>query len=142
MIFRQERIGFNNTPFIILKFRTMEEGDGRRITKVGQFLRPMHFDELPQLINILKGEMSLVGPRPWIICVLIFGREKISDIDQRHRVRPGITGLAQIFGYAGTEREIAAAVLLDLAYVREHSLLGDVRIIVQTILIILKRKGV
>lgn len=153
VIFRQERIGLNNVPFTILKFRTMEDGSERssetvttngdkRITKVGRLLRPTHLDELPQLINVLRGEMSLVGPRPCPIRVACLRCEKIPDFNRRHGVKPGLTGPAQILGRALTESEMERAVSLDLAYVRRRSLLGDISIIIRTIPAVLRRQGI
>lgn len=149
VIFKQERIGLNNIPFVILKFRTMEIGSeqspdtvakgDKRITKVGRFFRSTHLDELPQLMNVLKGEMSLVGPRPWRICLVNLRREGISNFNNRHEVRPGITGPAQILGRTLTAEMIAS---LDLAYVKEHRLISDLYIIIQTIPVVFKRKGV
>ncbi|WP_422039714.1 sugar transferase [Roseibium sp.] len=151
VIFRQERYGLNGVVFTIFKFRTMYThlGDGSgveqtvcgdpRVTRVGSFLRKSNFDELPQLVNVLKGEMSLVGPRPHVPGMLAAGRD-YEDFDtrymNRHRVRPGITGLAQVNGCRGaTTDPISARKRLeyDLEYQERQSLLLDLKIIAQTI---------
>ena len=149
IIFKQERIGLNNIPFIILKFRTMEPGSDqspdavtkgdKRVTRVGVFFRSTHLDELPQLVNVLKGEMSLVGPRPWRMCTMSLRHKEGSNLNQRHKVQPGITGPAQILGRTLTSEMVA---LSDLAYVEKHNLIGDLYIILQTIPIIFKRRGI
>nr|WP_319386310.1 sugar transferase [uncultured Roseibium sp.] len=151
VIFRQERYGLNGAVFTIFKFRTMytHMGDGSgveqtvcgdpRVTRVGSFLRRSNFDELPQLLNVLKGEMSLVGPRPHVPGMLAAGQD-YEDFDSRymnrHRVRPGITGLAQVNGCRGaTTDPISARKRLeyDLEYQERQSLFLDLKIIAQTI---------
>ncbi|MDD2766923.1 MAG: sugar transferase [Candidatus Moranbacteria bacterium] len=149
IIFKQERIGLDNVPFIILKFRTMELGSDqssnavtkgdKRVTRIGAFFRSTHLDELPQLVNVLKGEMSLVGPRPWRICTMELRQRENPDLDQRHRVRPGITGPTQILGRTLKSEIIVSS---DLAYAEEHSLINDLYIIFRTIPIVFKRKGI
>jgi lipopolysaccharide/colanic/teichoic acid biosynthesis glycosyltransferase len=146
VFFRQVRIGANGRPFEILKFRTMaagasagDDGDDEdaKITRVGRFLRVTSLDELPQLINVLRGEMSFVGPRPvWPIPteqVLAH----IPDYDRRHRVRTGITGWAQVQGAGrtadrGTVDELAHRVELDNEYIENWSLLLDAKILFLT----------
>jgi lipopolysaccharide/colanic/teichoic acid biosynthesis glycosyltransferase len=151
VFFRQKRYGLNGTPFTVFKFRTMHinmcdstgvqqtvENDPR-VTWVGAFLRKSNFDELPQLINVLKGEMSLVGPRPHVPGMLAAGvpyEEFDPRYMDRHRVLPGITGLAQVNGFRGETREAYAARMRlehDLAYIREQSVLLDVKIIFGTV---------
>lgn len=151
VIFRQERYGLNGVPFTILKFRTMRHdlSDGTgvvqtvsndpRVTPVGSFLRRSNFDELPQLVNVLKGDMSLVGPRPHVPGMLAAGID-YEDFDlrymERHRLRPGITGLAQVNGFRGeTANALSARMRLeyDLQYLETRSLLLDLRIIAKTI---------
>lgn len=151
VVFRQERYGLNGVVFTIFKFRTMytHMGDGSgveqtvcgdpRVTRVGSFLRRSNFDELPQLLNVLKGEMSLVGPRPHVPGMLAAGQD-YEDFDSRymnrHRARPGITGLAQVNGCRGaTTDPISARKRLeyDLQYLERQSLFLDLKIIAQTI---------
>ena len=150
VLFRQRRFGRNREPFRILKFRTMhapccdEAGllqTGRndpRVTPLGKALRRRNLDELPQLANILKGEMSLVGPRPHAVGMAI-GQTPYSEIvpryHLRHRVRPGLTGLAQVNGCVGPVDNRGQALrrqAWDLAYVRDVSLSVDVGVIVRT----------
>jgi lipopolysaccharide/colanic/teichoic acid biosynthesis glycosyltransferase len=152
VLFRQQRYGRNGELFTVLKFRTMHvdrcdssgvaqtvENDPR-LTAVGAFLRKSNFDELPQLINVLKGDMSLVGPRPHVPGMLASGVPyEIFDprYMDRHAVLPGITGLAQVKGFRGETRDSYAARMrleYDLAYVRRQSVLLDVKIISVTIM--------
>lgn len=146
IFFKQERIGKNNKPFIMYKFRTMREpkvgenrllSDADRVTKVGAFLRKTSLDELPEIINVIKGEMSLVGPRPLLDLHLeLFDDHQL----RRHDVKPGMTGLAQVMGRQSlsfTERTD-----LDVKYVENISLWLDVKIIVKTILVVLGADGI
>lgn len=149
VFFTQERIGHEGKPFQMVKFRTMltlEDSlgpDGSllenydRVTKVGRVLRDTSLDELPQLINVAKGEMSLIGPRP----TLAYQVEKYT-LEQRRRldVRPGLTGLAQVNGRNNLTWDEKIA--WDLAYVRSLSLLGDIKIVLKTFNTLLKREGV
>ena len=134
------------TIFRLIKFRTMtceKDADGnllpddKRLTRYGRFLRSTSLDELPELINILKGDMSIVGPRPLLVKYLPLYTE-----EQRHRhdVRPGLTGLAQVKGRNALSWEERFA--LDVAYVREASLALDVKIIVWTVGCVFRRKGI
>jgi undecaprenyl phosphate N,N'-diacetylbacillosamine 1-phosphate transferase len=136
IIFRQTRAGKNDKPFTLYKFRTMKdtrdaEGkllpDTERLTRVGAFLRRSSLDELPQLWNILKGEMSLVGPRPLYVAYLPYYTEREC---RRHWVRPGITGLAQVNGRTSLLWEDRLD--LDVQYVEDLSLWGDIEIIFKT----------
>lgn len=144
--FIQERVGKNNKVFKMIKFRTMKDSrdkygnllsDEERLTKFGKFLRASSCDELPELINVIKGEMSLVGPRPLLLQYLpLYSKEQL----RRHDVLPGITGWAQINGrnlISWTEK-----FKLDLWYVDNWSLLLDIKIIFLTIYKVFKRDGI
>lgn len=152
VFFRQLRTGLNETPFEILKFRSMyidlcdDSGvrqtvdNDPRITPLGRILRKTNLDEVPQLWNVLIGDMSLVGPRPHVPDMLAAGRnysELVQGYEYRHLMRPGITGLAQAGGLRGsTEQRWMAIrrVVCDVEYVRNFSLLLDIKIIVRTII--------
>lgn len=144
-IFVQERPGRNGKPFKMLKFRSMtnerdEHGEllpnEMRLTPFGQFLRSTSLDELPELINVIKGEMSLVGPRPLRMHYL----ELYSDFEnRRHEVRPGITGWAQINGRNEVNWENRFA--LDVWYVDNHNLLLDIKILFTTVIKVFQREG-
>jgi exopolysaccharide biosynthesis polyprenyl glycosylphosphotransferase len=150
LLFRQRRVGYNNELFEIFKFRSMyhatcdangsqltKRGD-TRVTQVGRFIRRSSIDELPQLINVLRGEMSLVGPRPYPLSARAGERlygEVVPNIGLRHRVRPGLTGLAQVSGYRGdteTEARLIGRFVLDLAYIENWSLWLDIKILLRT----------
>jgi len=147
-IFTQLRTGRDGQQFRILKFRTMqvmEEGDAvvqatpndSRLTRIGAFLRRTSIDELPQLINVVRGEMSLVGPRPHALLHDDEFGALVADYQLRFRVRPGITGLAQVNGHRGailSREQIIVRVQLDNAYIDNWSLLGDIRILLKTAL--------
>ena len=139
-LFRQERIGRDGRLFTMFKFRTMVENadrrgpyntaaDDPRITRLGRFLRRTSLDELPQLVNVLRGDMSLVGPRPELPLQRKFYSE--DEWRQRHRVRPGITGLAQAKLRSAATPEQRKA--LDLSYARDANLLLDLRILAWTV---------
>ena len=151
VFFRQKRYGYHNRRFWIFKFRTMytDRGDARgtqqtvgndpRVTPVGRILRKSSLDELPQLINVLKGDMSLVGPRPHVPGMLAGGMlyEQLTPYYfQRHSMRPGVTGLAQVSGFRG-ETTVALPAIerldYDLRYIATWSLWLDIRIIVRTV---------
>lgn len=145
-LFRQERVGRNRVLFPILKFRTMRtereawavpagRGD-QRVTRIGRLLRRTSLDELPQLLNVLRGEMSLVGPRPYAVLHDRTFARLIEGYDRRHRVRPGITGLAQIKGLRGEPENLealAARLRLDLAYIDDWSPWLDCKILLHTL---------
>lgn len=148
-LFQQRRSGFLGGHFIIYKFRTMrvrEDGsdvvqaqrDDDRITRVGLFLRRTSIDELPQLLNVLKGEMSLVGPRPHAVSHDEYYGRIVVDYDSRFKTKPGLTGLAQVSGLRGQTaevRDMAARVDKDLEYIRSWSFVGDIKILLRTVLI-------
>lgn len=159
IIFRQRRIGFNNRNFELLKFRSMHKGrlepvisrqavrNDPRVTRVGGTLRRLSLDELPQLINVLRGEMSIVGPRPHAPGTRAGGRlfeDIVNRYAARHRVKPGITGLAQVRGYRGeteTEDKLIRRVNSDLEYIERWSLWLDLVIIVRTVFGVLRMKN-
>lgn len=147
VFFMQRRYGFNQQPFRIYKFRTMstmDDGDmvqqaaanDPRITRVGRFLRRWNLDELPQLLNVVQGEMSLVGPRPHALAHDHAYERRIALYARRHNVKPGITGWAQVNGLRGetsTDDKMAARVEHDLYYIDNWSIMLDIRIIAQTV---------
>ena len=146
VIFRQKRIGLDEKEFEVIKFKTMTDEcdeygellpDKDRLTKYGLILRKLSLDELPQLINIIKGDMSLIGPRPLLVKYLPYYAE---DERRRHSIRPGITGLAQVNGRNLLEWD--RRLELDVYYVDNMSFLFDVKIIFLTIIKVLKRDGV
>jgi exopolysaccharide biosynthesis polyprenyl glycosylphosphotransferase len=151
-VFRQERVGHLGRPFIIYKFRSMvhnaEEKTGpilardrdSRITPIGRIIRSTRLDELPQLFNVLKGEMSLVGPRPERACFTQEYEVKIRDYMHRISVKPGITGLAQVMSNYTTTME--DKVRFDLLYGHNYSLLLDIKILFQTMRIVFQRDSV
>lgn len=146
VLFRQRRPGLHGRPFVMLKFRTMRDAvgpdgeplpDGERLTRFGRFLRSTSLDELPELWNVLRGEMSLVGPRPLLMEYL----ERYDDFQaRRHEVKPGVTGWAQINGRNAITWE--EKFRLDVWYVDNRSFLLDLRIIVITIGKVFRRSGV
>jgi lipopolysaccharide/colanic/teichoic acid biosynthesis glycosyltransferase len=150
---RRER-DLGGQPFTIYKFRTMrvdaEQGSGAvwaqkqdpRVTSVGGFLRQYRLDELPQLINVLKGEMNIVGPRPERPTIFAELREHIAEYPLRQRARPGITGLAQInHHYDRSLEDVRTKVHYDLEYIRRQSVTEDLRIMLKTVPVILLRRG-
>jgi len=153
VLFVQTRVGQDGRPFLIYKFRTMrveangeaakfatEEGD--RVTRIGRILRKFRIDEVPQFINVLKGEMSLIGPRPEQEAFAKKFSETIPFYPYRHRVRPGITGWAQVMqGYAASEEETRAKLEFDLFYVKNLSFSLDYLIFLKTIKTILTGFG-
>ncbi|BDH61221.1 UDP-galactose phosphate transferase [Lysinibacillus sp. PLM2] len=146
VIYKQKRPGLNEKVFTIYKFRTMSDErdeygillpDSVRLTKFGRFLRSTSLDELPELINIIKGDMSIVGPRPLSVSYLPYytEQEKI-----RHSVRPGLSGLAQINGRNIVKWE--QRFYYDQIYVKNITLIGDIKIILKTILLVIKRSDI
>jgi lipopolysaccharide/colanic/teichoic acid biosynthesis glycosyltransferase len=153
LFYRQLRVGKNGVEFSILKFRTMTPAgshlpnewttaDDPRITPFGRVLRRMHLDELPQIINILKGDLSVVGPRPEQPHYVEELVAKLPFYGLRHLVRPGLTGWAQVkFGYAGNERDAVEKLQYEFYYLRHQGLLLDLRIIVRTLRSVIGRRG-
>lgn len=140
IFFRQQRTGLAGKPFFILKFRTMHQGtevDRKRLTLWGRFLRSSSLDELPELWNVLRGEMSLVGPRPLPVH---YSTRYTSEQDRRHTVRPGITGWAQINGRNNISWE--QQFTLDLWYVEHQSWLLDLKILMLTPVRVLTAKNI
>ncbi|MFT7680301.1 MAG: lipopolysaccharide/colanic/teichoic acid biosynthesis glycosyltransferase [Planctomycetota bacterium] len=153
-LFRQERVGLKGEPFVVCKFRSMRTDaeaatgpvwsseDDPRITKVGKFIRKTRLDELPQLFNILGGSMSLVGPRPEREHFVNDLAERIPYFHQRHIVKPGLTGWAQIkYSYGSTDEDALAKLQYDLFYIKNHSVLFDLSILFSTIKTVVLRKG-
>lgn len=155
VFFVQRRRGLNKRNINVLKFRTMtvtEDGDDiqqatrndSRVTTVGRFLRRFSLDELPQLINVMRGEMSLVGPRPHaIVHDDKFGND-LEAYANRHQVKPGITGLAQVEGFRGemtTTGDVASRVAHDIAYIRDWSLLLDLKILARTFWVVVRGRN-
>jgi Undecaprenyl-phosphate glucose phosphotransferase len=156
VLFRQKRYGFNNHPIGVYKFRTMYHHlrderaerlatkDDPRITRLGGFLRKTSIDELPQLINVLKGEMSIIGPRPHAMSAKAADRlyeEVVAEYAARHRVKPGITGWAQVKGWRGetdTYEKIQKRVEHDLYYIENWSFAFDMKILILTFFALLK----
>jgi exopolysaccharide biosynthesis polyprenyl glycosylphosphotransferase len=168
VLFRQRRIGFNNIPFYVMKFRTMHHRPAEdslglrqaqradpRITNIGRFLRKSSLDEIPQLINVLKGNMSLVGPRPhplWQNASDLSWKELgdaplnavVAEYMARHRVKPGITGWAQVRGYRGQTETIAMMQMRiehDLYYIEQWSLWFDLKILFLTIFAVMRQEN-
>ena len=142
VFFMQERPGKNGKIFKVIKFKTMTDErdvdgnllpDAQRLTKVGRFVRSTSIDELPQLINVLKGDMALIGPRPLLPQYLpLYSKEQA----RRHEVRPGITGWAQVTGFRGETKKVSqmeGRVKRDLWYIENWTFLLDLRIMVMTV---------
>ncbi len=155
VLFKQRRYGVDGRKIVVYKFRTMtvaEDGDvvrqatrnDSRVTRFGAFLRRTSLDELPQFINVLQGRMSVVGPRPHAVAHNETYRKLIRGYMIRHKVRPGITGLAQVNGYRGeteTVEKMKSRIEHDLAYLRNWSLLLDLQIILKTVTVVLGNKN-
>ena len=142
ILFRQQRVGYNRIPFDMLKFRTMvvndqqdngwSRNDDNRKTPIGAFLRKFSLDELPQLLNVLKGEMSLIGPRPEVPYYVDKFKDSIPKYMVKHQVKPGISGWAQVNGFRG-DTSIKSRIEYDLYYIDHWSLGLDIKIIIMTI---------
>lgn len=146
ILFTQERPGLNGEPFYLYKFRTMKDlkdsqgnplSDELRLTSIGKFLRKYSLDEFPQLLNVVKGEMSLVGPRPFLMEYLpLYTKDQMV----RHNVKPGITGWAQVNGRNAITWE--EKFNLDIWYVKNHNLFLDFKILVLTAIKVVKKEGI
>ncbi len=147
-LFKQQRAGKDGTPFMFYKFRTMKldvepfgpspkSGDDPRLTRTGKFLREYSLDELPQLFNVLKGDMSIVGPRPLYVSQMAEWNERQK---KRLLVKPGLTGLAQISGRGELTRE--EKLELDVKYVETANFWTDIKIIPATVIQVLRRKSI
>jgi putative colanic acid biosynthesis UDP-glucose lipid carrier transferase len=155
VLFKQRRYGVDGRQIYVYKFRSMtvtEDGDtvkqatknDSRVTPFGAFLRKTSLDELPQFINVLQGRMSVIGPRPHAVAHNELYRKLIRGYMIRHKVRPGITGLAQVNGYRGeteTVEKMKMRIEYDLAYLRSWSLLLDLQILLKTILVVAKKQN-
>jgi sugar transferase (PEP-CTERM system associated) len=154
LLYKQERVGQNNTPFNVVKFRSMRtdaEKDGKprwatanddRVTRIGKIIRKTRIDELPQLFNVLSGEMSLVGPRPERPFFVDQLTQEIPYFAVRHSVKPGVTGWAQVrYPYGATVEDSQRKLQFDLFYVKNHSLFLDIVILVETVVVVLTARG-
>jgi lipopolysaccharide/colanic/teichoic acid biosynthesis glycosyltransferase len=154
VLYRQSRVGKNGQIFRIYKLRTMQidaeketgavwaKANDRRITYVGRALRKMHIDEIPQLINVLTGEMSIVGPRPERPEMVRDFKNFICDYEKRLKVKPGITGVAQVWHkYDETVDDVKKKIKYDLLYIRKICLSLDLKIMLSTIALVLTGKG-
>jgi len=154
ILYRQVRVGFEGQPFNVLKFRSMRvdaevagkpqwaQANDPRVTRIGAFIRKVRIDELPQLLNVLRGDMSFVGPRPERPHFVAQLEEKIPFYAQRHSVKPGITGWAQLcYPYGASEEDAIQKLQYDLYYVKNNTLLFDLAILVQTAEVIFMGKG-
>jgi sugar transferase (PEP-CTERM system associated) len=154
VLYRQARIGEEGIPFELLKFRSMQvnaESDGKpqwastrdpRITRVGRFIRKYRIDELPQIFNVLAGRMSFVGPRPERPQFVSTLATMFPYYSERHRVKPGLTGWAQVrYPYGASEQDAFEKLQYDLYYAKNHNLLFDLSILLQTVEVVLWGKG-
>jgi exopolysaccharide biosynthesis polyprenyl glycosylphosphotransferase len=154
VFYRQQRVGLHGRPFMLLKFRSMRvdaEGDGiarwaivgdQRVTKVGSIIRKTRVDEIPQVANVLRGEMSFVGPRPEQLAIVDELSRSILYYWHRHMVKPGITGWAQInYPYGGSIEDAYQKLKYDLYYIKNYSLVLDFLILIQTVRVVLWPHG-
>jgi sugar transferase (PEP-CTERM system associated) len=154
VFYRQERVGLNGRPFQVIKFRSMRtdaEKDGKprwasanddRVTRVGHIIRRLRIDELPQVLNVLRGDMSLVGPRPERPFFVEQLTQKIPFYAVRHSVKPGVTGWAQVrYAYGATVEDSQEKLQFDLYYVKNHTLFLDLVVLMETVGVVLTGKG-
>ena len=156
IIFKQKRVGRHGVLFTILKFRTMADksGSGKlsdlvtkandpRVTKVGKFLRTTHLDELPQLWNVVCGEMSLIGPRPVSVEIAEIRRKEIPGYNRRFEILPGITGLVQTRKrHRRVKANLRRYLLLDVFYIERQCFAIDLLILLRTVAVVWKRQGI
>jgi sugar transferase (PEP-CTERM system associated) len=154
VFYRQERVGRGGVTFTVWKFRSMRtdaEADGQprwavkgdsRVTRVGRFMRKTRIDEMPQLFNVLKGDMSLVGPRPERPTFVADLTKEIPFYNARHSVKPGVTGWAQVrYTYGASVEDAKKKLEYDLYYVKNHSLVLDLLILLETVRVVLFQEG-
>jgi sugar transferase (PEP-CTERM system associated) len=154
ILYRQRRVGLNSKEFTLLKFRSMRrdaessgsavwaQAEDERATRVGGFLRKSRLDELPQLINVLLGDMSFVGPRPERPEFVAQLAKKIPYYHERHCVKPGLTGWAQLgYPYGASEQDALAKLEYDMYYIKNRSLIFNLVILLQTVEVVIWRKG-
>jgi len=150
----RRRLDLGGNPFTMFKFRTMHvapdsddqevwaQPDDARVTPLGRVLRKFRLDELPQLFNVLRGDMNIVGPRPEQPAIFVYLREQIEGYQRRQRVRPGITGWAQVNqGYDQSVEDVRRKLAFDLEYIRRQSAVEDLKIMVRTIPVMVLRRG-
>ena len=154
VLYSQERVGYGGKTFRIYKFRTMVQDAEKqtgptwasksdpRITRVGQFLRKTRIDEIPQLLNVLAGNMSVIGPRPERPYFVEKFKENIPMYGNRLKVKPGLTGLAQVeSGYDESEEDVKRKLSYDITYIQKQNILLDLKIMFKTIWVVLTGKG-
>jgi lipopolysaccharide/colanic/teichoic acid biosynthesis glycosyltransferase len=152
VVFKQERVGKDGKIFTMIKFRSMRnekkdspkfvDQEKDRILKVGKFIRPFRLDEVLQFVNVLRGEMSVVGPRPEQVEFVQIFEKQIPFYHLRHKVKPGITGWAQLmYKYSSSLDEVKKKLSYDLWYVKNRNIFLDLRIILQTLEAVLWRRG-
>ena len=154
VFYQQERVGRDGLPFKVLKFRSMRcdaERDGKpiwalandaRITRVGNLIRKLRIDELPQMLNVFRGEMSFVGPRPERVYFVEQLKQQVPYYNIRHSIKPGITGLAQVrYQYGASVDDAVKKLQYDLYYVKNNSLFLDLLILLDTVQVVLFGKG-
>jgi lipopolysaccharide/colanic/teichoic acid biosynthesis glycosyltransferase len=149
ILYRQERVGLNGIPFVLYKFRTMYNGSDpltptrvhdKRVTKIGRFIRKYYIDELPQLVYVIKRDMNIIGPRPERPNFVDLFRKNIKGYDDRHTIKPGITGWQQVnISYAF--EDVRKKQKLDLYYIKNKSLKFDFKILMLTFATVLSGKG-
>jgi len=154
IFYKQERVGKNGTTYMVLKFRSMgsdAEKSGKpqwatnndpRVTRIGKIIRKLRIDELPQIINVLRGEMSFVGPRPERPFFVDQLCKEVPFYNMRHSIKPGITGMAQVrYAYGASVEDSVQKLQYDLYYVKNNSLFLDALILIETVQVVLLGKG-
>jgi lipopolysaccharide/colanic/teichoic acid biosynthesis glycosyltransferase len=154
VLYRQQRVGLNGRPFDVIKFRSMRtdaEKDGRprwassnddRVTRVGRIIRRLRIDELPQIFNVLLGDMSIIGPRPERPFFVEQLARELPYYGLRHSIKPGVTGWAQVrYPYGATVEDSLQKLQYDLYYVKNHNLMLDLLVLAETVGVVLTGKG-